>query len=152
MMSKSCVQAESDFVFVQNNVSSPQEVCVAKQFPRRQGNTQHHQYDNVDINELRTFKHDARNLDGQSSGVTPPPAAIFDATILRMANSDQDIEVLYAKPTIKRNRSNAPTVETMSTDRTDIKHRENYPYQSETMGDDMVVVENDLYDRSAFMT
>ena len=145
---KSSVEADGDFVFVQNNIASPQQSETANHLQGRQGNARHHQYDNVNMSDLRSFKPGASNLNGKSSGVTPPLAAMLDFTqpqtqaTSMTVNSDQDVEALYAKPMKKQNRSDVPTLET--TDSTEIEYQENCLY-SESTGDDRIVVENDLY-------
>ena len=145
---KSTVEADGDFVFVQNKIASPQQPEAANHLQGRQGNARHHQYDNVNLSDLRTSKPGASNLNGKSNGATPPLAAMLDvtqpqtqATSMRV-NSDQDVDALYAKPLKKQKRSDVPTLET--TDTAEIEYQENCLY-SESTGDDRIVVENELY-------
>ena len=152
---KTCIQAGGDFVFVQANASSLHQVCAGKPFEGRQNDLQYHQYENIAVNDRHLLKPEARNPCGQTDRITPSVVAALEQRIQShlLPTPDHEIEIVYAKPTKKRRKGPITQIpETRSMSNIETGQQGSCLCRNERMDNGVTVVENELYDRSYFMT
>ena len=151
---KTCIQAGGDFVFVHANASSLHQVSAGQPFDGRQNDMQCHQYENIAVNGRHMSKPKGRNTCGQTDRITQSVVAVLEQRIQSQSKtpSDYDIEIVFAKPTKKLIGPIASIPETTPMNETWTGRQESYLYRNERMDNGVTVVENELYERSDFMT